>query len=172
MRPQGEVINGRVALGRHTEDEFSTAIQPLTHRRVITLTSARQTPAALRTNCSSSTPLGSPHRLATPNIHQNVPRVRRSQQRWGRRWGGASLGSAASPGVSMNNSISISGPTWWFEMARARFGVTGPSNVVRGRRLSACGDYDSGETPDNVPVACARMMASSWVPNRNTVVDT
>jgi hypothetical protein len=33
------------------------------------------------------------------------------------------------------------------------------------------GYHDSGETPDNAPVACARMMASSWVPNRNTVVE-
>jgi hypothetical protein len=39
----GEVIDGRVAFQTDTEDEFTHAIQRLTHRRVIAFMSANQT---------------------------------------------------------------------------------------------------------------------------------
>jgi len=39
----GEVIDGRVAFQTETEDEFTAAIQRLTHRRVMAFMSANQT---------------------------------------------------------------------------------------------------------------------------------
>jgi hypothetical protein len=39
----GEVIDGRVAFQTATEDEFTAAIQRLTHRRVVAFLSANQT---------------------------------------------------------------------------------------------------------------------------------
>jgi uncharacterized protein YbcI len=38
-----EVIDGRVAFQTHTEDEFTAAIERLTHRRVVAFMSANQT---------------------------------------------------------------------------------------------------------------------------------
>jgi uncharacterized protein YbcI len=40
---RGEVIDGRVAFQTDTEDEFTAAIQRLTHRRVVAFMSANQT---------------------------------------------------------------------------------------------------------------------------------
>lgn len=40
---RGEVIDGRVAFQTDTEDEFTAAIQRLTHRRVVAFLSANQT---------------------------------------------------------------------------------------------------------------------------------
>jgi uncharacterized protein YbcI len=40
---QGEMIDGRVAFQTDTEDEFTAAIQRLTHRRVVAFMSANQT---------------------------------------------------------------------------------------------------------------------------------
>ena len=40
---RGEVIDGRVAFQTDTEDEFTTAIQRLTYRRVVAFMSANQT---------------------------------------------------------------------------------------------------------------------------------
>jgi uncharacterized protein YbcI len=40
---RGEVIDGRVAFQTATEDEFTDAIQRLTHRRVVAFMSANQT---------------------------------------------------------------------------------------------------------------------------------
>ena len=39
----GEVIDGRVAFQTDTEDEFTAAIERLTHRRVVAFLSANQT---------------------------------------------------------------------------------------------------------------------------------
>lgn len=39
----GEVIDGRVAFQTETEDEFTAAIERLTHRRVVAFLSANQT---------------------------------------------------------------------------------------------------------------------------------
>ena len=40
---RGQVIDGRVAFQTDTEDQFTTAIQRLTHRRVVAFMSANQT---------------------------------------------------------------------------------------------------------------------------------
>ncbi len=40
---RGDVIDGRVAFQTNTEDEFTAAIQRLTHRRVVAFMSANQT---------------------------------------------------------------------------------------------------------------------------------
>jgi hypothetical protein len=40
---RGEVIDGRVAFQTETEDEFTAAIERLTHRRVVAFLSANQT---------------------------------------------------------------------------------------------------------------------------------
>ena len=40
---RGEVIDGRVAFQTDTEDEFTAAVQRLTHRRVVAFMSANQT---------------------------------------------------------------------------------------------------------------------------------
>ena len=40
---RGEVIDGRVAFQTDTEDEFTAAIERLTHRRVVAFMSANQT---------------------------------------------------------------------------------------------------------------------------------
>lgn len=40
---RGEVIDGRVAFQTDTEDEFTAAIEQLTHRRVVAFMSANQT---------------------------------------------------------------------------------------------------------------------------------
>ena len=40
---RGEVIDGRVAFQTETEDEFTAAIERLTHRRVVAFMSANQT---------------------------------------------------------------------------------------------------------------------------------
>lgn len=40
---RGEVIDGRIAFQTETEDEFTAAIERLTHRRVVAFLSANQT---------------------------------------------------------------------------------------------------------------------------------
>jgi hypothetical protein len=61
--------------------------------------------------------------------------------------------------------------------AKARAGGPGTRpapaelGVGLGRRLSDRGYRNSGTAPERVPVACARMIASSWAPNRNTIAE-
>jgi hypothetical protein len=43
--------------------------------------------------------------------------------------------------------------------------------VGPGRCLSGRGYGNAAAAPERVPVACARMIASSWAPNRNTIAE-
>lgn len=51
---QAEVIDGRVAFEAETEDEFTVAIERLTHRHVVVFLSANQTTTGVPASCSSS----------------------------------------------------------------------------------------------------------------------